>query len=300
MRRFNRTVTQRVGALSDDFLSRSRPLADVAAAVGDRHRGRRGGDAARAAGRGLRADEPDAPRARGGRARDGRRRASPTGGCGSRALTEQGLAERAILDERSDELAASILEPLERRGSGPSWSAAMRDVERLIAASLVEIRRVDPEEPDAQRCLRAYVAELNRRAPDRGFDPSKGSTAEAARGAAAGGAFVVAYLRGEPVGCGAVKHHPGEVDATSSGCGSPSRRAGSASAAGCSSTSRACARERGASEVALETGDVLRRGDRALPLGGLRRGGRRSTTSRSRTTGSRSRCAEPTRLVRFV
>ena len=27
VRRFNRTVTQRVGALSDDFLSRSRPLA---------------------------------------------------------------------------------------------------------------------------------------------------------------------------------------------------------------------------------------------------------------------------------
>ena len=54
----------------------------------------------------------------------------------------------------------------------------MRTVERLIATSLVEMRLVDPEEPDAQRCLRAYVAELNRRAPDRGFDPSKGSTAK--------------------------------------------------------------------------------------------------------------------------
>ena len=54
----------------------------------------------------------------------------------------------------------------------------MRTVERLIATSLIELRRVDPASPDAQRCLRAYVAELNRRAPQRGFDPTKGATAE--------------------------------------------------------------------------------------------------------------------------
>src|SRR3954451_23194963 len=44
--------------------------------------------------------------------------------------------------------------------------------------------------PDARQCLRAYFAELDgrrRRA----------------------GCLLIAYLRTEPIGCGAVKHHPG-------------------------------------------------------------------------------------------
>src|SRR4029078_6835853 len=85
-------------------------------------------------------------------------------------LTDRGLAERALLDERSDALAASILDPLDDDPRA-ALVTAMRTVERLIATSLVEIRQVDPESPDARRCLRAYVAELNRRAPERGFGP---------------------------------------------------------------------------------------------------------------------------------
>ena len=73
----------------------------------------------------------------------------------------------------------------------------MRTVERLIATSLVELRQVDPESPDAQRCLRAYVAELNRRAPDAGSIRAKGATAEPHEVRPPHGAFVVAYLRGE-------------------------------------------------------------------------------------------------------
>ena len=125
-------------------------------------------------------------------------------------LTAKGLAERRILDERSDELAASILEPLDA-GQRAELVAAMRTVERLVATSLVEIRDVDPDSPDAQRCLRAYVAELNRRAPERGFDPRQGSTAEPHEVRPPHGAFVVAYLRGEAIACGAVKHQPGGV-----------------------------------------------------------------------------------------
>src|ERR671921_525768 len=125
-------------------------------------------------------------------------------------LTDKGLAERAIIDQRSDELAASILDPLEETQRS-ELVAAMRTVERLIATSLVEIRQIDPEAPAAQRCLRAYVGELNRRAPARGFDPSQGSTAEPHEVRPPHGAFVVVYLRGEPIACGAVKHHPGEV-----------------------------------------------------------------------------------------
>ena len=125
-------------------------------------------------------------------------------------LTEKGLVERAILDERSDEHAASILQPLSS-AQQDELVAAMRTVERLITTSLVELRQVDAETPDARRCLRAYVAELNRRAPQRGFDPSQGSTAQPHEVRPPNGAFIIAYLRGEAVGCGAVKHQPANV-----------------------------------------------------------------------------------------
>jgi GNAT superfamily N-acetyltransferase len=77
----------------------------------------------------------------------------------------------------------------------------------------VEIRPVDPEHPDALYCLAEYVAELNRRSP-RGFDPSVGATALPDEVRPPAGEFFVVYLRGEPIGCGAVKHHadaPAEI-----------------------------------------------------------------------------------------
>ena len=209
VRRFNRTVTQRVGALSDRFLLRDRPLAmsrllwEIGTEGGEvvMLRSRLGVDSGQMS-RMLRALEGDGlvivtPSDVDGRIRVAR-------------LTEKGLAERAILDERSDELAASILGPLDT-AQRTELVTAMRTVERLIAMSLVELRQVDPESPDAQRCLRAYVAELNRRSPERGFDPRKGATAEPHEVRPPHGAFVVVYLRGEAIGCGAVKHHPGNV-----------------------------------------------------------------------------------------
>ena len=44
-------------------------------------------------------------------------------------------------------------------------------VERLLAAGEVELRPVDPEHPDARRCVAAYFAELDARS-DGGFDPA--------------------------------------------------------------------------------------------------------------------------------
>jgi GNAT superfamily N-acetyltransferase len=84
----------------------------------------------------------------------------------------------------------------------------MRTVKRLLTVSEIEIRRVDPAEPDAQRCIAAYVAELNRRS-ERGFDPAKGVSAEPHEMTPPAGLFLVAYRRGDAVGCGGVKHHPG-------------------------------------------------------------------------------------------
>ena len=86
--------------------------------------------------------------------------------------------------------------------------AAMREVERLLTAASVEITAVDPEHPDARYCLAEYVAELNRRS-ERGFDPSVGATALPHEVRPPAGQFFVAYLHGEAIGCGAVKHHAG-------------------------------------------------------------------------------------------
>jgi GNAT superfamily N-acetyltransferase len=84
----------------------------------------------------------------------------------------------------------------------------MPRVERSLASSSVEIASVDAEHRDARYCLAEYVAELNRRS-DRGFDPSVGATALPHEVRPPAGEFFVAYLHGDPVGCGAVKHHPG-------------------------------------------------------------------------------------------
>jgi DNA-binding MarR family transcriptional regulator/GNAT superfamily N-acetyltransferase len=205
VRRFNRVVTQRVGALNDEYLSRNRTLgaSRVLWEIGIEGcevrslRSRLGLDSGQAS-RLLRALESDglielAPSPQDGRVRFAR-------------LTEAGLAERALLDERSDELARSILGPLDERRR-EQLATAMRTVERLITASAVELRIVDPASADARACLRAYFAELNRRS-EIPFDPAKGTSAEPHELRPPAGAFVIAYRGDEAIGCGAVKHHP--------------------------------------------------------------------------------------------
>lgn len=208
VRRFNRVLTQRVGALSDRYLARSRPLgaARVLWEIGLEGcevrslRSRLALDSGQLS-RILRSLEADRlvellPSPADARIRVAR-------------LTEAGLAERTLLDARSDELAASILAPLPVEDR-ERLVAAMRTVERLIVASLVSIRLADPASADARSCLRAYFAELGRRS-DIPFDPATGSTAEPHEIRPPAGAFLIAYLGDEPIGCGAVKHHPGEV-----------------------------------------------------------------------------------------
>ena len=208
VRRFNRTVTQRVGALDDHFLARERPLAEarVLWEIGADGcevralRARLGLDSGHAS-RLLRALETDGMvRVEAGE-RDRRVRVA--------RLTAAGLAELAVLDQRSEALAESLLAPLapEQR---ERLVGAMRDVERLLTAAMVEIRDVDPEHPDARQCLRSYFAELERRsgAP---FDPLIGSTAEPHELRPPAGEMVVAYLRAEAVACGALKHFGGGV-----------------------------------------------------------------------------------------
>jgi DNA-binding MarR family transcriptional regulator/GNAT superfamily N-acetyltransferase len=203
VRRFNRTVTQRVGALDDHFLARDRPLGEarVLWEIGADGcevralRARLGLDSGHLS-RLLRALEADGMASVEARARDRRVRVA--------RLTPAGRAELAVLDQRSEALAASLLEPL-TPGQRERLIGAMRDVERLLTAAMVEIRSVDPEHPDARQCLRSYFAELERRSGEP-FDPLIGSTAEPDELRPPAGEIVVAYLRAEPVGCGALKH----------------------------------------------------------------------------------------------
>jgi GNAT superfamily N-acetyltransferase len=119
-------------------------------------------------------------------------------------LTPAGSAERALLDQRSDELAASFLRPLSENQRARLVDA-MADVERLMTAGMVEVAPIDPGHPAAQHCLRAYFAELDNRF-DAGFDPALSPAAEDELRLPAG-LFLMASLRADPIGCGALKLH---------------------------------------------------------------------------------------------
>ena len=205
IRRFNRTVTERIGVLNDRFLGRGRPLGEarVLWEIGEDGcevrllRSRLALDSGYLSRllRSLQATELIEVETGG---RDRRTRVA--------RLTSAGRRERQALERRSDEAAESLLQPL-RPAQRDQLINAMRDVERLLIAASVRITPVDPEHQDARYCLAEYVAELNRRSP-RGFDPLVGATALPHEVRPPAGQFYVAYLHGEPIGCGAVKHHP--------------------------------------------------------------------------------------------
>lgn len=206
VRRFNRAVTQRAGALEDAFLARGRPLgqARVLWEIGPDGRdvrdlrARLGLDSGYLS-RLLRALEQEGLVTVGVSEADGRRRTA--------RLTAEGAAERGELDRRSDDAAAALLGALSGR-QRERLVTAMAEVERLLAASAVEIGVRDPRDPDARRCLRAYVDELAARF-DGGFDPARSISAADHEMTPPAGEFLVAVLYGEPVGCGALKFHPG-------------------------------------------------------------------------------------------
>src|SRR5260370_32875110 len=84
----------------------------------------------------------------------------------------------------------------------------MAEVERRVVAPAIQITVTEPRHPAARSCLRAYFSELAQRF-DRGFDPARSISADDEELTAPAGLLLVATLHGEPVGCGAVKFHPG-------------------------------------------------------------------------------------------
>jgi DNA-binding MarR family transcriptional regulator len=148
VRRFNRLVTQRIGALNDHFLGRDRPLGqsrvlfeigptgadlrDIRARLGldSGYLSRLVQSLAAAGLVTLRAD-PDDERVR---------RAE---------LTSAGRAELEEMNRRSDEAAEEILAPL-TPSQRERLVAAMTEVHRLLRVSDAKIERADPSSPEAQ------------------------------------------------------------------------------------------------------------------------------------------------------
>ncbi|MEU8132538.1 helix-turn-helix domain-containing GNAT family N-acetyltransferase [Streptodolium elevatio] len=202
VRRFNRTVTERVGVLHDEYLGRGRPIGEARLLweVGEdgqdvrRLRERLGLDSGYVS-RLLRSLEADglvtvAPQPQDRRVRTVR-------------LTDAGRAERAALDDRSDALAGSLLQPL-NPAQRARLVAAMAEVDRLLTAATVTLDDVDPDHPDARYCLGRYFAELAERF-DSGFDPGRSLLPDAGELRPPKGTFVIARLRGEAVGCAGLK-----------------------------------------------------------------------------------------------
>ena len=207
IRSFNRTVTQRVGALRDHFLARDRSLGEARVLW---EIGTDGADV-RALRWRLELDSGYLSRLLRALEHDGLVRIGPSvadGRVRRARLTRAGLAERAMLDQRSDELARSILEPLTDR-QRDRLIAAMADVERLLTASMVQIAPYDPRHRHVRYCQQQYFAELAQRF-HAGFDPDRSISAADEELTPPAGLMLVATLQAEPIGCGALKFHDGE------------------------------------------------------------------------------------------
>jgi DNA-binding MarR family transcriptional regulator/GNAT superfamily N-acetyltransferase len=204
VRRFNRIVTERIGALDDHFLARDRPLGEARVLW---EIGADGCDVRSLRSR-LDLDSGYLSRLLRSLERAGLvtvDRSEPDKRVRIARLTSAGLAERAVLDQRSDALAQSFLAPLNTE-QRIRLVAAMGDVERLLTAAMVEIRILDPAHPHGRHCMREYFAELDRRF-EAGFDPSASISADDDELRPPAGLLLVATLRSDPIGCGALKFH---------------------------------------------------------------------------------------------
>lgn len=202
LRRFNRSYTQRIGALEESFLGVGLPLGaarllfEIGAEPTTVHtvRARLGLDSGylsrllrRLEAAGLVVVTPDPG--------DRRRR--------SVGLTTSGRATWRRLDARSEKLAQRLVEPLTERQRS-RFIEALATADLLVRAATVQLELTDPADPMARAAVGHYFAELDRRFPE-GFDPGPATAADMQSMSPPGGFFVVATSDGEPVACGGVQ-----------------------------------------------------------------------------------------------
>ncbi|WP_342316202.1 helix-turn-helix domain-containing GNAT family N-acetyltransferase [Lysobacter sp. FW306-1B-D06B] len=202
VRSFNRSVTRRIGVLSDDYLGRGRPLAESRLLF---EIGRDGADV-----RDLRArlalDSGYVSRLLRSLEAQGLAKSQPAPGDARVrrvTLTAKGRREVEALDRRSQDFATSLLASLGER-QRERLTTAMAEVERLMRAASVVVEPVDPASDDAQACIDAYLRELAERF-ESGFDPARGPSADPDELVPPSGVLLLARLDGEALGCGALK-----------------------------------------------------------------------------------------------
>jgi len=201
VRRFNRSYTQRIGALEDSFLGLGMPLGPArllfeigaAPATTQALRERLGLDSGylsrllrRLENEGLIDVTPDP---------DDRRRRQVT-------LTEAGRERWRELERRSDDQARLIVDPLTQR-QRERLARALSEADLLVRAATVSFAPTDPASPVARDVVGRYFAEIGRRF---GFDAAADETEKDTKLLVPPtGVFVVAVSDGEPVACGGLQ-----------------------------------------------------------------------------------------------
>ena len=294
VRRFNRTVTEHIGVLADHFLGRGLNPGRGPPALGDRARGQR---AAHPCGPGSASTPATSP---------GWCAASPTRGLVTvvpspadrrsrlARLTKKGLAERARLDERSDEFAQGLLDPLTEDAAA---RAGRRDAHRAAAAGRRDRR--DPggrSRAPGRAALPGGVLRRARRPVRDALRPDHGLDGRARRGASA-----ARRLRGrlpprDARWAAARSSTTRAASATSSGCGCTTARVAWGGATAARGARAAGGRARRLRRTPRDQ-CAAHRGDRALPVRRATSRSSPSTTSPSPTTGSRRRCEPPRGIV---
>jgi DNA-binding MarR family transcriptional regulator len=197
VRRFNRSYTQRIGALEDSFLGLGMPLGpsrllfEIGTAPATAHalRERLGLDSGylsrllrRLESDGLISVIPDPA---------DRRRRQVT-------LTAAGDERWKELERRSEAQARLITDPLTERQRA-RLAAALGEADLLVRAATVTFGHTDPASPAATEAAGRYFAEIGRRF---GFDSSEEPDKDARLLIPPAGTFIVAVSDGDPVACG--------------------------------------------------------------------------------------------------
>lgn len=208
VRRFNRSYTQRIGALDDSFLGTGLPLAAARLLY---EIGARGGHT-----RGLRSrlglDSGYLSRLLRRLEADGLIRVEPDPDDGRRRMPQLTATGRRVwdgLERRSVQRARGLIEPLSDR-QRERLTQALNTADLLVRAATIEFGVVAPDSPEAALVIGQYFAELQQRFPD-GFDADTETTRDAGTLGSSAGEFVVAGSDGEPVACGGVYALTGEV-----------------------------------------------------------------------------------------
>jgi DNA-binding MarR family transcriptional regulator/GNAT superfamily N-acetyltransferase len=200
VRRFNRSYTQRIGALDESFLGMGMPLGPVrvlfeigaAPATVQVLRERLGLDSGylsrllrRLESDGLIRVTPDPA--------DRRRRQVE--------LTDTGQRRWKELERRSDERARQLIDPLTER-QRDRLARALHEADLLVRAATVTFEPVSPATQVARETVGRYFAEIHRRF---GFEPAGEADKDAKLLVPPTGVFVVAVSDGEPVACGGLQ-----------------------------------------------------------------------------------------------